>query len=531
MKQENARKIGFFSSLAMALGTIIGIGIFLKNTSVLNAQIDANTNTFSFWSMIVSWGLSAIIIFAAALSFAEISTSRKSSAGLAGWAEQLSNKKYGRFVRVQHPMYYYAIFVGVLPFLAVEGLYKAIDLSINGTSSNGVHFGYIFLGGFIILGSLILINFFSTKGSTWLQNSSMILKIIPIGLVLIVGLANLNESNILNKTSNDLLTSPIKDLYGPDLTKFHIPTTQTFNVEGMFIALPSILFAFDSFTNIGNMSTNLKNPEKTVPLIMVISVLTAAVIYILIALGAAFTGFGDASSILKTIVPDVAVNADQIRISLDIIINIFITISAIGVVNGMSFSIIRGAQSIIDSGQIMGWRKLSYMNQTKNNLGTLLLILLSAGSIHLIVGIVATIINNDAIVDSITNLPTLFFMAIYASIILLGMIDRYTKKQCKKVFGFEVVAPIAILGIAVIFSYFFFYQYIYAIAANANLPSSSGLFFNKNNGSLQWMNYDDAIIFWVFLVWFIGFPFLNHLVIKKTGGYKVDLTNAVVETK
>lgn len=523
MKREHARKIGFFSSLAMALGTIIGIGVFLKNTSILKAQIDPITNTFSFWSMIVSWGLSAIIIFAAALSFAEVSTSRRSSAGLAGWAEQLSNKRYGRFVRIQHPMYYYAIFAGVLPFLAVEGLYKAIDLSINGTNAGNVHFGFIFLGGFLIFASLITINFLSVRGSTWIQNSSMILKTVPIILVLIIGLINLNNSNILNQSSNNLINSPIKELYGTNLDAFPTPTTQGFNIEGMFIALPSILFAFDSFTNVGNMSGNIKNPDKTVPLILVISVLVAAVVYILIALGAAFTGFGDASSILKTIIPDNAVNANQIRSSLDIVVNIFITISAIGVVNGMSFSMIRGSQSIIESGQIMGWQKLSYLNSTRNNLGTLILVVIAAGSIHLIIGTVATIINNDAIVDSVSNLPTLFFMGIYASVILFAMIDRYTKKQCKRVFGFEIAAPIAILGIAVIFCYFFFYQYIYAIIANANKPSSAGLFFNSNSTSLQWMNYDDAIIFWVFLSWFIGFPFLNHFVIKKTGGYKVNL--------
>ncbi len=47
MKLSQARKIGFFTALAMSLGTIIGIGIFFKNLSILRNQ-SMGDGTFAF---------------------------------------------------------------------------------------------------------------------------------------------------------------------------------------------------------------------------------------------------------------------------------------------------------------------------------------------------------------------------------------------------------------------------------------------------------------------------------------------------
>ncbi|WP_027123771.1 APC family permease [Mycoplasmoides pirum] len=547
MKVEHARKIGFFSALAMSLGTIIGIGIFFKNIPIIKAQAIENSDMFSFWSGIVSWIIAAVIILCAAISFSKIATNYSSNGGLASWTENLSREvsttrlggkmkiQYlGRFVRIQHSAYYLGIFAGVLPFLAVEGLYNAIDIAVNNTPSGQVHFGYIFLGGFIILISLIGINFLSSRGSrssSYIQNTSMLLKIIPLGIALIIGLSNINQSNILDKNVNDLMNSPIKDLYPTDITKQLIPTTTIFNVKGMFIALPSILFAFDSFTNVGNLPDRVNNPKKTIPIVLVVSIIIASIVYILIAIGAGFTGFGDVGTIFKTLVPDNLANAASIRKGLDITINIFVTISAIGVVNGMSFTLFESCKSLIGSGQIMGWKKLSVLNEKYNNRGTLILILIITCSFNIIIGSVATIVNNDALVDSVTNFPTLFFIPIYAIVLLLGSIQRNRFVRNSKTISFEIITGIAILGFFVVFGYFFFYQYIYEVIANANMDSNSGLFFNSNIGAQKWKNYDDAIVFWVLLAWFISFPFINHFVIKKTGGYKVSFNDAIIEHK
>lgn len=532
MEVQKARQIGFFAAISMVLGSVVGIGIFLKNLGIIKAQQAANgigiEGTFSFWSLIVSWIIAAIITLCAALSFSEIASSRRSKAGLGGWAEQLGGKGFGRFVRINHCTYYYAIFGAVLPFLAVEGLYNAINIAVNGEGkSNLVHFGYVFLGGFIILASLIALNYLSLRGSSYLQMTSLVLKLVPLILVMIIGLVNANGSNILDKTPQDL-SIPSNPLYELQ-NGIDIPSTKWFNTAGMFTALPGVLFAFDSFANVGNLATEVKNSKRTVPLVMVISIVIAAVVYILISVGAGLTGFGDAGSILKTLVPDSLSNATDIRVTVDIIINVFITISAFGVCNAMTSSLLRSSESLIHSGLIMGYTFYEKLDKKHPNLGALTMSLIMTFSINIIVGIIGTATNNDAVSDSVTNFPTLFFFLIYGTIIVFAFIDRFTKKQCTRVFGFWVAAPLSVIGIAVVFCYFFFYQYIIYLSQNIDSVSSAGLFFSASAdpsgivdrpGGKVWFNYDDAILFWVLLVWFIIFPFINHFVISKTTGYK-----------
>ncbi|MDE5553174.1 MAG: APC family permease [Malacoplasma sp.] len=508
MSIQNAKKFGFFTALSMTLGSVVGIGIFLKNMSIIKSQqIDAPIdfeNTFSFWSMIVSWIISSIISLCAALSFAEISTCRTSKSGLSGWIEQLGSPKIGKVVRVSHNNFYYAILVGLLPFLSVEGLYNAINLGINGENSQGfIHFGYVFLGGVIILGSLFAINFLSIKGVALIQNTSLILKIIPISLVAIIGICNVNNSMIIDSNISSSLTSSNNVIA--------IPSTNWFSINGMFMTLPAVLFSFDSFLNIGVLSTDVKNPKRNVPLVAIFTVAIAAIIYIMIAIGSGLTGLGSAGDILKTLLP-----ADNVtgKSALDITINIFITISAIGVCNSMVASILRSSDALIENGQIMFAKTLHNLSQKRQSTGSLVLALCSSFFYTFVFGIAATILNNDAIIDSATNAPTLIFFVIYALTIGLAIKDRFTKQQCQKVRGFMLCAPIAIIGTIIVVAYVFFYQNLVLVIQQPFQTSSAGLFFTGNQ--YNWLAKDNAILFWTMFAWLIIFPVINNLVVKKT---------------
>lgn len=504
MSITSAKKIGFFTALSMTLGSVVGIGIFLKNSSIIKYQMDGAPvgfeDTFSFWSMIVSWIISTIISLCMALSFAEISTCRNSKSGLSGWVEQLGGYKIGRTARVSHNNFYYAIFVALLPFLAVEGLYKAIDMSINGQNSTSIHFYLIFIGGFIIISSLFVLNFFSLKGSSIIQNSTMILKIIPIVLVAIIGLCNANNSVIIDQ---DVVSNSANK---PIAT----PSTEWFSINGMFFALPAVLFSFDAFLNIGNLSTEIKNPKRNVPLIAVLTIVIAAIIYILIAIGSGLTGLGSAGDILKTIFPG---SEQTAREAIDIIINIFITISAIGSCNAMVVALLRSSDGIIETRQIMFANQLHALSLKKHGLGPLVLSIISTSIYFFIFGITAIILDNDAVIDGATNAPILIFFFVYALTIAMAIKDRFTKKQCQKIKGFMICAPIAVVGTLAIVVYVFFYQNIYLVIENPWKGSSAGLFFN---GSLyQWTTLDNAILFWSLFAWFIIFPLINNYVVNK----------------
>lgn len=494
MDLVQARKIGFWAALAISLGSVVGIGIFLKNSSVITALSEGNI--FSFWGLIFSWVLAAVISLLAAYSFSEIASSKQSKSGLAGWIDVLGGKKQGFFVKIMHSGMYYAIFCSCLTPIALEGLFSSIGEAMNVQ----IHFGWVFGAGIVVFLAITFLNFFALKLSSRIQIVGTITKLIPLVLAIVVGLIGANSSHIVdnfnaNKPSDVAIT---------------VPSTSYFDITGVFTSLPAVLFAFDSFLTIGNMASDMKKPEKNVPLVAVLTILLAAIVYILIAIGAGLTGMGRVGDILKTLFPASDAAA---RNAVSITVNIFITISAIFVVNAISMGMLKSCEGLILAREIMFFRFFERLNGIKENLGSLVLFLIENFFYILIFGIPAVVMNNDAILDSATNAPTLIFFFIYAYTMILGIKDRFTKKQCKnRVKGYVATASIASVLILVVFFYVFFYKNIYLTAIDPFKTSSSGLFFS--NG-VKWTQLNDAVLFWVLLAWSFALPTINYFVVKK----------------
>lgn len=500
MNVKTAKKIGFIAALSISLGSVVGIGIFLKNISVIKNQIFAGTDTFSFWSLIVSWILAAIISLCAAYSFTEISTSKVGKSGLSGWIGALSSKKQERLVKTAHSGVYFSIFTAVLPFLAVEGLIDALNRAVNGYDAKQLPFYYVFIAGFCLLLFISFFNYLSIKNSAKFQTVGTFIKIIPLFMVAIIGLIGANGSHIINSD----ITGSISSDNWPK-----IPVTSGFNVQGMFIALPAILFSFDSFLTIGNLGNDVKNPQKTIPLVAVLTIVIAAIIYILISIGAGLTGYGDAANIISTIFDKSNVGARNV---VYIIVNIFITLSAIFVANAISMGTLRSCESMVDEKEIMFFNFFEKLNNKRKDLGGFVLYWIQIMFFILILCIPAIVLNNDAILDSATNAPVVIFFLVYAYAIALGIKDRYTKKQCVKVKGFMFTSIVAIIWILVVFVYVFFYQNIYIVStSNLSVVSNSGLFFASSG---NWYQANDAILFWSIFIFSIIWPLINYYVVN-----------------
>lgn len=512
MNIKNAKKIGFFAALSISLGSVVGIGIFLKNISIIKAQMIDGSNQFSFISLIVSWVLGSVISLCAAYSFTEIATCKIGKSGLSGWVETLGGKKQGRFVKIAHSGIYFSILGSVIPMLAVEGMFSAINTAVNGKDAAPIHFGWVFFAGIIVFITLSCWNFFSIKSSSKFQTLGTFVKIIPLTLVIIIGFVGANNSHILN--NNSAVVDGVNTETG--LPVIGIPTTSTFNVSGMFLALPAILFSFDSFLAIGNLGNDVKNPQKTVPLVAVVTIIIAAIIYIFISIGAGLTGTGDAAGIIQTIVGK---NNEAALNTINIIVNILITLSAIFVSNAISMASIRASESLVEDHNIMFYGFFEKLNNKKENLGGFVLYLMQCFFYMLIFGIPAVVMNSDAILDSATNAPVVLFFLVYAYTLFLGIKDRYTKKQCKPVKGTVITSSFAILFILIVFVYIFFYQNIYVVSITANNTSNSGLFFTHG---VKWTVQNDAILFWTIFVWMIIWPLLNMYITNKQKGNEIS---------
>ena len=89
MSQSGAKKIGFFSALSICVGSIVGIGIFLKNQSVAT-NVQGNGTTW-----ILTWVVSGLIALLVAVHFGRISKieSEDHASGISFWSIKLQTQK------------------------------------------------------------------------------------------------------------------------------------------------------------------------------------------------------------------------------------------------------------------------------------------------------------------------------------------------------------------------------------------------------------------------------------------------------
>lgn len=198
-----------------------------------------------------------------------------------------------------------------------------------------VHLGVVFTVGFVFLLLLSILNFYSVRGSSLFQLLGTIIKFFPIILVIFVGLIGPNNTHTINKTD----TMNAKAL-----------TTNFFNVQGMLLALPSVLFSFDSFLAVGNIAKDVRKPQ-TVPLVALVSIIIASLAYILFAIASGLTGVGNASELLAN---GLSKN-DKVKQAIDIFINVLVTFSAVFVLNSLSLCLLKSSEGLVEAKQIAFW--------------------------------------------------------------------------------------------------------------------------------------------------------------------------------
>ena len=484
---KTAKKIGLVYAISILIGTVVGVGIFLKNINVFHQ------NGYNATGILVAWGLASIISLCAAWSFGEVGSCSADHGGLASWITKLYNKKFGKFVSLVQPFFYYSIIASAISIFAAETFFQAIP------GTQDIHVGAVICLGVFLFLFFLTLNFISLNASKKLQFVLSSLKIVPILIVLVVGFMT-------------LALDPNKSLFNENaMVGGNEPLP--FNFASVIISLPAILFAFDSFIGVGNLSLDMDKPKKNVPLTIIIGMSMVVVVYLLITIALMCAGTGNALDMFGSL--DVKVqNALQITIS------VFMFISIIGVLNGFSPILIRSLASVVEKNYLFNSSKFNNFINNKliknKNLelksGYVLAILCFVVFI-IAIGLPSMIMNTDAYIDGFSNFPTTIFFGIYGLAILGGIINRKTNKvQVNKITGFYITAPIAVIGCFFVLLFQTFYTFSFRNINEANTNANWGLFYKGTTEVTVWQ----ASIFYFAYLAIIGiFYGINELLKKK----------------
>jgi len=260
------RKLGLFDATMVIVGIVIGSGIFLT-TGIMAKTIP------SPGLIILAWIVGGVLTLAGALTYAELGAAMPEAGGqyvylreaygplagfLFGWLLFLVYQTGGIAGLALAFAEYFGYF---FPSLSTSSLVFSHDISILGkTWSYTLSAGQ--LVGVVVILFLSLVNFIGVGLGKIIQNIFTLLKVGAIAAIIILGF-------LLGKGKPFAL-----DLQpgGMDLGQI---------IMGFGIALVAVIWAFDGWNNVNFIAGEIKNPQRNLPLALLLGTLGITVLYVL----------------------------------------------------------------------------------------------------------------------------------------------------------------------------------------------------------------------------------------------------------
>ena len=314
MKEE--KHYGLFTAVSMIVGICVGSGIFFKADDILGAT----GGNVALGILVFCIGAFSIIF--GSITLTQLANRTEKTGGVVAYFEEfISDKAASAFGWFQLFVYLPTITVVVS---WVSGIYTCMLLGLPNTLETQTLIGTGYMAFFFLL------NYFSLRLGGYFQNLATIMKLIPLIAIAIVGVFWKEPAPIVP----------------PELA---VPIT---NVGwGWLAALAPMACSYDGWTLATNITHEVKNPKRTMPLALTIGPLVVLAIYL-----PYFSGLVSiAGSEYILAVGDEATTT--IGISLlgergGSIILSFVLIAILGVTNGVIMGMLRLPQALAEKNML-----------------------------------------------------------------------------------------------------------------------------------------------------------------------------------
>lgn len=243
------REIGVFGGVSIVGGVMIGSGIFYLGSYVLQ-RVNMNLGL-----ALICWIIGGIISLMGGLCYAELGTLMPKAGGKTVYL----NEAY-------HPI------VGFLAgfsdwAIAGPGSIASIAIALATATKTFIPMesNSIKIVAIVVIIILTIYNCYGIKGASIVQNISMIAKLIPIALIMILAI-------FYGNITPDLSFSAIHE---------GIVTSDKSLFKMIPLGVVATLWAYEGWTNLNSLTEEIKNPQKNLPLSLIIGIAGVMVIYVL----------------------------------------------------------------------------------------------------------------------------------------------------------------------------------------------------------------------------------------------------------
>lgn len=261
------QKIGYRSTIALVIGSVIGSGVFMKPATMAE-QLGSPV-----WLTAV-WVLAGLFSLFGALVYAELGAMMPQNGGiyvyfrrlfgefpafLYGWAA-FSVINTAAIAAITFVCAYYADHFLHLPSFS-DAYVQSVTWHIPfiGDLYPLKDFGVKMLAIAIIL-LLTWLNVRSLRAGSYFQNLSTILKLLVIG-ALVLGIFFYGKGSAMNFIQSSSVTHP--DLLG-----------------GIVAAMTGAFFAYDGWINVSSMAGEIREPQRNIPRSLLVGVLACVLVYV-----------------------------------------------------------------------------------------------------------------------------------------------------------------------------------------------------------------------------------------------------------
>ncbi len=305
------KRYGLFTAICMVVGIVIGSGVFFKAQDILNY-----TGGNMLYG-ILAWIIGGVAMMLCAFTFANLATRYLKVNGVVDYAEATVGKKYAYMIGWFLSTIYYPAMTGVLAWVSARYTLVLFDPAADITGGLCIALGTFYLC------LTYVVNMLSPKISGKFQVSATVIKLIPLGIVIIVG----TIAGLVN---------------GNTVEAFTVTESASADAGSIFSGIAAAAFAYEGWIIATSINAELKDAKRTLPIALIIGTAIITAIYILY-----FIGLAGGASIeeLRTQGATIAVHNLFGKIS-GTVLNVFIVVSCLGTLNGLMLGVTRSFYSL-----------------------------------------------------------------------------------------------------------------------------------------------------------------------------------------
>ena len=331
MENKLEKRYGLFTAICMVVGIVIGSGVFFKAQTVLQ-KTEGNMPLG-----IIAWALGGFIMIACILAFASMAQKYEKVNGVVDYAEATVGPRYGYYLGWFMSIIYYPTLTVILAWLSarytlvfITSCWPNFPLMIPAAQGGCIIGPECMVLMMVFLVCAYVVNALSPKLAGLVQTSTTVIKLIPLGLMAVVGI--------------------IVGLVGPNHMLVSNFATASGNVGSsstpLLASVCATSFAYEGWVIATSINAELKDAKRNLPKALIIGGLIVIITYISYYIGVA----GGAS--VEVLMADGATQAfvNIFGGLLGNILNLFIAISCVGTMNGLMLGCCRGVYSLAARG-------------------------------------------------------------------------------------------------------------------------------------------------------------------------------------